>query len=101
MSRKTMKELLNAHEILVSSGVYDFVSACLADLKGFTLLPTTAAGLGNARLGLPTVSRVAKRLTAPTWSWKCRKSRMLSAMRYSSRLSAAFCGLPVDLARKG
>lgn len=55
MARKTIKALLDEHEILVSPGVFDCVSAKLAELEGFSLISTTGAGLVNSRLGMPDV----------------------------------------------
>jgi 2-methylisocitrate lyase-like PEP mutase family enzyme len=53
--RKTVRSLLDEHQILVSPGVYDGYSALLAQGAGFHLLSTTGAGLVNSRLGLPDV----------------------------------------------
>lgn len=52
---RTIRDLLNSEEILVSPGVYDCISARLAEQAGFSLVSTTGAGLVNAKLGMPDV----------------------------------------------
>lgn len=52
---KTIRNLLSSEDILVSPGVYDCISARLAEQAGFSLVSTTGAGLVNAKLGLPDV----------------------------------------------
>jgi 2-methylisocitrate lyase-like PEP mutase family enzyme len=52
---RSIRRLLAAQQIIVSPGVYDCVSALLAQKAGFHIVSTTGAGLVNARLGLPDV----------------------------------------------
>ena len=55
MPGHSIRQLLRDTDILVSPGVYDCLSARLAEAEGFALVSTTGAGLVNARLGLPDV----------------------------------------------
>jgi len=52
---KTVRDLLTSEDIIVSPGVYDCISARLAEQAGYQLVSTTGAGLVNARLGVPDV----------------------------------------------
>lgn len=51
----SIRTLLSSRDILVSPGVYDCLSARLAEQAGFSLVSTTGAGLVNAKLGMPDV----------------------------------------------
>jgi 2-methylisocitrate lyase-like PEP mutase family enzyme len=59
--RRSIRDLLNREQMLVSPGVYDGYSARLAEQAGFSLLSTTGAGLVNSRLGLPDVGLFSMR----------------------------------------
>lgn len=50
-----LRDLLRDERVLVTPGVYDCVSARLAERAGFRALSSTGAGIVNARLGVPDV----------------------------------------------
>jgi len=58
---RSIRALLDQHDVLVSPGVYDGYSARLAQEAGFPLVSTTGAGLANARWGLPDLGLVSLR----------------------------------------
>ncbi|OZI66907.1 isocitrate lyase/PEP mutase family protein [Bordetella genomosp. 11] len=49
----TLKELINAPEILITPGVYDGFSARLVEKMGFKTAGISGAGISESRLGLP------------------------------------------------
>src|SRR5690554_331044 len=53
MSAKTLKEQLNSGEIVIAPGIYDMISALIADRMGFKALYVTGYGTVASHLGLP------------------------------------------------
>ncbi|AMD01565.1 isocitrate lyase/PEP mutase family protein [Halomonas sp. M5N1S17] len=53
MTAKTLKEQLNSGEIVVAPGIYDMISALIADRMGFKALYVTGYGTVASHLGLP------------------------------------------------
>ncbi|MGY6563410.1 oxaloacetate decarboxylase [Halomonas sp. KM-1] len=53
MTAKSLKEQLNSGEIVVAPGIYDMISALIADRMGFKALYVTGYGTVASHLGLP------------------------------------------------
>ena len=58
---RLMRQLLAAHRPVVSPGVFDPVSARVAESMGFTSVATSGAGLSNAVLGQPDIGLLGLR----------------------------------------